>query len=55
MATSLFVEPELIIRLHKTLSGVSKLRNHQAEIKNIKTPRDLLPRLLSGQIEVEAV
>jgi len=54
MTTNPFAEPEETTGLRKALSGVSKLRNTHAEIKSIKLPRDMLPRLLSCQIKIKA-
>ena len=54
MTTNSFLEPVFVFALRKTVRGVSKLRNPQAGIKRIKLHHDLLPRLLSGQIDVEA-
>ena len=55
MTTNLFSEPVFVFALRKKVRGVSKLRNPQAGIKRIKLHHDLLPRLLSGQIDVEAL
>jgi len=55
MTTNLFLEPVFVFTLRKTVRGVSKLRNPQACIKRTKLHHDLLPRLLSGQIDVEAL
>jgi hypothetical protein len=53
MTTNLFVEYILSFELHKSISGVSKLRKLHAEINRIKLTREQLPCLLSGQIKVE--
>ena len=54
-AIGLFAESESLFRLHKWTSGVSGLRKLLTPTNGPGRALGLLPRLLAGQIDVEAM